>query len=144
MRNVPVLLLGMLLSTATLAGAGPISPHASYVLHCSGCHTTTGEGAPEAGIPTFIDSVGNIARSDAGRTYMMHVPGVVSAGLDDAEIAAVVNYVLDAWGDGAPRFSADEVTTRRAVPVGDVVAYRREVAADLGGQDIPIADYPWP
>ena len=55
-----------------------------------------------------------------------------------------MNYILDAWGDEAPHFSADEVTSRRAVAVGDVVARRRAVAAELAGQGIAIADYPWP
>lgn len=141
----PVLFgLGILLSGAALAEAGAVSPHASYALHCSGCHTMGGEGAPEAGIPTFVDSVGNIARSEQGRTYMMHVPGVISAGLSDAGIAEVMNYILDAWGEGAPHFSAEEVTSRRAIPVEDVIAYRREVAAALEGAGVPIAGYPWP
>lgn len=125
-----------------LAGAG--SPRVSYVLNCSGCHGMTGEGTPSAGIPTFPGSVGHIADSDIGRTYMMHVPGIVSASLSDAEIAAVVNYVLDAWGDGAPHFTAEEVTRRRSIPVPDVVAFRRDVVAELAGQGVTIADYPWP
>ncbi|TPE51892.1 c-type cytochrome [Amaricoccus solimangrovi] len=136
--------LGLALSCMALSGAGPISPHASYALHCSGCHTMSGGGAPEAGIPDFRNSVGNIAGSEAGRTYMMHVPGVVSAGLTDAEIAEVMNYVLDAWGAGASPFTAAEVTRRRAVAVGDVVAERRRVAAELSGAGIPTAQYPWP
>ena len=136
--------LAMLLAGTAIAEAGAMSPRVSYALRCSGCHAMTGEGAPAAGIPTFLDSVGHIARSEMGRTYMMHVPGVVSAGLGDAGIAEVMNYVLDAWGDGAPPFTAEEVTRRRAVAVGDIVAYRRALAAALGEAGVPIADYPWP
>lgn len=139
-----LLLLAVMLPGPALAGAAGITPHTSYALHCSGCHTMSGEGAPKAGIPTFIGSVGNIARSDDGRTYMMHVPGVISAGLSDENIAEVMNYILDAWGDEAPPFSAEEVARRRAVPVTDVVAYRRAVAAELGRDGVAIADYPWP
>jgi mono/diheme cytochrome c family protein len=138
------LCLAILLSGPAVAEAGAVTPRTSYALHCSGCHTMSGEGAPEAGIPTFLGSVGNIARSDVGRTYMMHVPGVISAGLSDAGIAEVMNYILDAWGDDAPPFSAEEVASRRAVPVGDVVVFRREVAAELGREGVAIADYPWP
>jgi len=36
------------------------------------------------------------------------------------------------------------VTERRAVPVGDVVAYRRQVVAELEREGLAIADYPWP
>lgn len=137
-------LLAMLAPGAALAGEGGITPHTSYALHCSGCHTMSGEGAPAAGIPTFLGSVGLIAGADIGRTYMMHVPGVVSAGLSDEGIAEVMNYVLDAWGGGAPPFTADEVKQRRAVPVEDVVALRREVATLLGKDGVAIAAYPWP
>lgn len=143
MRRGPVC-LGVLLSGALPAFAGAMSPHAAYVLHCSGCHLVTGEGAPSAGIPSFPGSVGRIASADIGRTYIMHVPGIVSAGLSDAEIAEVVNYVLDSWGDGAAPFTAEEVARRRAVPVGDVVGFRREVAAALAAEGVTIADYPWP
>lgn len=141
-----LLCLGILLSGPAMAeaGAGGVTPHTSYALHCSGCHTMSGEGSPDAGIPTFIGSVGTIAGSDIGRTYMMHVPGVISAGLSDEGIAEVMNYILDVWGDGAPHFTAAEVTTRRAVPVRDVVAYRRQVVAELGREGLAIADYPWP
>ena len=141
-----LLCLGILLSGPAMAaaGAGGVTPHTSYALHCSGCHTMSGDGAPAAGIPTFIDSVGTIARADIGRTYMMHVPGVISAGLSDEGIAEVMNYILDTWGDGARHFTAAEVTERRAVPVGDVVAYRRQVATELGRDGLAIADYPWP
>lgn len=142
MRRILVCLALLLPGAPVLAGA--LSPHASYILQCSGCHLLNGEGAPEAGIPTFPGSVGLIAGADIGRTYMMHVPGVVSASLSDAEIAEVVNYVLDSWGDGAAHFTAEEVTRRRAIPVGDVVAFRREVAAELATEGITIADYPWP
>ncbi len=140
------LLLGLLVlaSGPAVTEAGAVSPHVTYALHCSGCHVMSGEGAPDAGIPSFLDSVGHIARYDMGRTYMMHVPGVVSAGLSDAGIAEVTNYILDAWGDGAPHFSAEEVTRRRALPVADVVAYRRELAAALARDGVSIADYPWP
>lgn len=136
--------LALLLSGTAPALAGAGSPQTSYLLHCSGCHGMTGQGTPAAGIPTFPGSVGHIAGVDIGRTYMMHVPGIVSASLDDAEIADVVNYVLDAWGDGAPHFTPDEVTRRRALPVPDVVAFRRDVAAELARRGVPIAEYPWP
>ncbi|TPE53273.1 c-type cytochrome [Amaricoccus solimangrovi] len=141
-----LLTLAVLLSGPSLAeaGAGGVTPRTSYALHCSGCHTMTGTGEPAAGIPTFIGSVGTIARSDTGRTYMMHVPGVISAGLSDEGIAEVMNYVLEAWGNGAPLFTAAEVTERRAVPVPDVVDYRRGVVAALARDGGKVADYPWP
>lgn len=140
------ILLGMTLvfSSASVAGAESAQAHRDYVLHCSGCHGMSGMGAPEGGIPPFPDSVGRIASSDIGRTYIMHVPGVVANSLTDERVADVMNFVLDRWGDGEQPFSTEEVTHRRAMPIGDVVIYRRKVVEELGATGVEIADYPWP
>jgi hypothetical protein len=55
-----------------------------------------------------------------------------------------MNYILDQWSDGSGHFTEAEVTRRRAVPVGDVVIYRRKVVEDLRNLGIEIAEYPWP
>ena len=139
--------LAMLVAlVASAAGAQQYTPRVNYVLHCAGCHGMTGEGSRVGGIPAFPDSVAYIASIDAGRTYMMHVPGVISAGLSDAQIAEVTNYILAEWSDGAAftPFDAAEVTRRRALPVSNVVEYRRVVAEELAAQGIELAHYPWP
>lgn len=115
-----------------------------YILHCSGCHTLTGEGTVNGGIPAFPDSIQHIAGLENGRTYMVHVPGVISNDMSDAEIAAVLNYILDQWGEGERHFSADEVTARRAQEIGDVVVYRRRVVEELRADGVELAEYPWP
>ncbi|MDO6458392.1 hypothetical protein Q4494_14975 [Celeribacter halophilus] len=125
------------------------TPYTNFVLRCAGCHGFEGAGTPEGGIPAFPNSVGYIAGTERGRTYMMHVPGVVGASLSDREIAEVMNYILDVWGsiDSAPlaaKFTEAEVTRRRAVEVADVVAYRRLVVDELTEMGVTIAEYPWP
>ncbi|KEP69958.1 cytochrome C [Thioclava dalianensis] len=129
---------------AISAQAEALSAHNNYLLRCSGCHGRTGAGSQEGGIPEFRNSVSHIAATDLGRTYLMHVPGVVSTGLDDAEISKVMNYVLDTWGDGTHHFSSDEVHRRRALPVADVVELRKQLAAELSEKGIALAAYPWP
>ena len=143
-RSARLVMLVALVASA--AGAQQYTPRVNYVLHCAGCHGMTGEGSRVGGIPAFPDSVAYIASIDAGRTYMMHVPGVVSAGLSDAQIAEVTNYILEEWSDGAALtpFDAAEVTRRRALPVSNVVEFRRVVAEELAAQGIELADYPWP
>ncbi|WP_321364830.1 hypothetical protein [uncultured Celeribacter sp.] len=139
-----------LLPAALAAADQPTrSPHTNYILRCAGCHGFEGLGTTEGDIPAFPDSVGYIAGTELGRTYMMHVPGVVGASLNDREIAEVMNYVLDVWGEtesGAPAatFTEDEVTRRRAEPVPDVVAYRRLVVDELSSMGVTVAEYPWP
>ncbi|MBQ2262290.1 MAG: hypothetical protein II336_13080 [Loktanella sp.] len=121
------------------------SAQTNFILRCSGCHGTAGLGTPDGEVPTFPNSVGHIAESDIGRTYMMHVPGVISASLSNAEIADVMNFILSQWSDGnAAPYTEAEVNARRAIPVEDVVAYRRLVVQELAAEGVSIADYPWP
>jgi hypothetical protein len=73
----------------------------------------------------------------------------VNTSLDNARIAAVVNYIMRTWGGTSLRagfvaFTEEEVTKRRARSVPDVVALRRQVARRLHAQGIATADYPWP
>jgi mono/diheme cytochrome c family protein len=143
-------LTGALLALLSVL-AGPArarSPEALYLLKCSGCHRADGQGAPEAGVPPFPGFVGDLARDPDGRTYMLHVPGVVSSNLPDAELTTVLNYLLDHWsnapaGQVAP-FTAEEVARQRAVPVNDIVKYRRTLVARLRKTGVPVAQYPWP
>ena len=141
----------MLLSAAlTCLTAVPLSAgeagrdRSDYILHCSGCHTLNGRGTVRGGIPAFPDSIEHIAGLDNGRTYMVHVPGVVSNDMSDEQIADVLNYILDQWGGGGNHFSAEEVTRRRARDIGDVVAYRRMVVEELRAGGVELAEYPWP
>ncbi|MFN3523622.1 MAG: c-type cytochrome [Phenylobacterium sp.] len=122
-----------------------MSAKSLFLLRCSGCHRTDGLGAPEAGVPPFPGSVGKIARDGEGRAYLMHVPGVAGSGLKDAQLAAVMNYVLEEWAaEEAEPFTAEEVGRLRAAHIVDVVAYRRALAARLAKNGVVIADYPWP
>jgi cytochrome c553 len=126
------------------------SASSNFIQYCSGCHGQNGRGAGvNSGIPDFKNFVGAFASDDGGRTYVLHVPGVVNTSLDDAEIAAAMNYIMRTWGGTSLRadfveFTADEVRTRRARSVPDVVALRRQVVERLHANGIATADYPWP
>lgn len=132
-----------------LADPGTWSAGTNYILRCIGCHGTDGAGSEQAGIPDFRGYVGSFSRSEDGRRYLMHVPGVTNASLTDAQIAEVMNHVMERFGgsslpaDFRP-FTAAEVTALRSEPVADVVALRREVAARLAAEGHPVAGYPWP
>ena len=121
----------------------------NYVLRCSGCHGMDGSGHAAAGVPDFRDSVGAFAMDEEGRTYLLHVPGIVNASLSDREISAVINFVMDNWGGtslqpGFARFNPQEVAVRRAQPVTDVVRFRRQIVDRLQARGIRTARYPWP
>lgn len=141
-----LILAGCLSASAVPAAADGHSAKFNYLLRCSGCHDRDGTGLPRAGIPALPGYIDAFAGDDDGRTYITHVPGVVATGLNDAEIAAVLNYVIDEWGDPSriEPFTEAEVTRRKAIPVSDVVAYRRQIVQRLKTGGVAIADYPWP
>lgn len=141
-----LVLAGLLLVPAVPAFADGYSARFNYLLRCSGCHDQDGSGLPKAGIPALPGYIDAFAGDEQGRTYIVHVPGVASTGLNNAEIAAVLNYVIEQWGDPSQikPFTEAEVERRKAEPVSDVVAYRRDIVARLKDQGVAIADYPWP
>jgi mono/diheme cytochrome c family protein len=104
------------------------SPRNSYVLSCSGCHGTDGSGAVLGNVPD-LRSLGAFLRLPGGREYVLKVPGLMGSGLDDAQAAAVTNWVLanlarESVPAGAPPYDAGEVARARRAPLKDVAAER--------------------
>ena len=148
---MPCLVLLATLSTGFAAARDGERPAAvNYVLHCSGCHGVDGSGHETAGVPNFRESVGFFATDEEGRIYLLHVPGVINSNLSNAEIAAVLNYVVEQWAGSSTgrkfvRFTAGEVAERRVRSVSDVVRLRRQIALRLLQREgIQTAIYPWP
>jgi hypothetical protein len=142
-------LLGCLLA---MAAAGPWSggaqagPAQDYMLYCMGCHGAQAQGVPGK-VPPLAHSLGRFMRSAAGRDYLLRVPGAANSALPDARLAAVLNWLLEEFNAeetiaDTPRFSAAEVGARRHIPLGAVLAARREVVRDLAATGTaPPTDY---
>jgi hypothetical protein len=81
---------------------GQGDPRLDYILQCEGCHLAGGEGAPASGVPRMNGFVGRFVGVEGGRAYLVQVPGVAQAPLDDAAIAALLNWML-------LRFSPEEL-----------------------------------
>ncbi len=109
-------------------------PKIAYWLHCAGCHLLDGTGAPPE-VPTLIDEPGVLAGRPGGREYLIRIPGVAQAGLDDARLAAVLNYMLEAFspettpGDFDP-YTAAEIARHRAAVLVDPLRTRAEIVGD--------------
>lgn len=123
---------------APLAAAAAPDPRIDYLLQCQGCHREDGGGTPGA-VPPLAGSVGRFLRVAGGREYLVRVPGSSQSPLDDARLAAVLNWMLvrfdpDALpADFAP-FTAEEVARVRRPPLVDVAGERRRLLAALGEQ----------
>ncbi len=68
-------------------------PYINYALHCMGCHTPDGSGTPGR-VPAIRDTLLPLARLPDGRRYLVQVPGSAQSALTDAELAAVLNWMI--------------------------------------------------
>ena len=129
-------LAGWLLPLASLA-AGPAAagPALDYVLHCQGCHRADGSGSPGA-VPSLRGDMARFLRVPGGREYLVRVPGTAQSPLDDAETAALLNWMLAAFSPGSlptdfRPYTGSEVQRLRRPPLTDVERLRRDLMAAI-------------
>ncbi|MBI2993078.1 MAG: hypothetical protein HYY48_02740 [Gammaproteobacteria bacterium] len=100
-----------------------------YMLNCQGCHQPDGAGSPGA-VPRLRDHLGGFVRVPGGREYLVRVPGAALSALDDAGLAAVLNWMLRDFSaaelpaDFVP-YDAAEVGRLRREPLADAESERR-------------------
>ena len=116
-----------------------------YLRDCSSCHGLDGKGRAGA-FPPLAGHAAALAAAPGGRAYLVRVPlggvagvidvegnrydGVMSsfAFRSDAELAAILDHVLTAWGNDSLL-----PLLHRPILEGEVAAARRE---DLGGTQV--------
>lgn len=112
-------------------------PPLDYTLACAGCHRADGTGTPGS-IPPLAGSVARYLAVPGGREFLVRVPGVAQAALDDAALAAVLNWMVLRFdpahvpGDFVP-YDAAEVGRLRREPLTDVARVRRRLRRALRG-----------
>lgn len=140
--------------TTTSAGAAPgqVTAREKYILFCAGCHGYEGEGGGGAGgmapVPPLNRQLGVFLRDPLGRAYMVNVGGVATAGMDDAETAIVLNYLLLELGEqslpaGFRPYTAAEVRELRNAPIQDAVAERTRMRERLLARGYELPPYQW-
>ncbi|MBM42858.1 MAG: cytochrome C [Acidobacteria bacterium] len=107
---------------------------ARYLLHCRGCHLANGTGVPPD-VPTLVDEIGRLVATPVGREYVVRVPGVSQAALDDEGLASLLNWILETFNaDTLPAnfrpYSAGEITEARKKVLADPLTYRRALRLD--------------
>lgn len=133
---------------AAAAGADQLrqAVRADYVLQCAGCHRVDGRGSSRHGIPDFRQSVGAFVHLPAGREYLIRVPGAAHSQLNNAELAAVLNWVLSEFSaaqlppDFHP-YTEQEVAAARPQRYDDVVPVRHGLARTLSSMGFFLSDY---
>ncbi|MBS0377591.1 MAG: cytochrome c [Proteobacteria bacterium] len=125
--------------------AAPADPAQDYMLYCMGCHGPEAQGVAGK-IPPLAGALPLYMRTPEGRNYVLRVPGAANTVLNDAQLAAVLNWLAATYpapGVGAaPPFTAEEVTRIRHTPLANVLATRREVVRSLTASGLaPKPDY---
>jgi mono/diheme cytochrome c family protein len=121
------LLLTLLMASLYAAATDPVQ--FDYMMNCQGCHLPDGAGFPARGVPVIAGNLGNFLRVDGGREFLVQVPGSAQSDLGDAQLAAVLNWMLTTFSaeqlpsDWQP-YGAAEVHLLRQSPLIEVGSMR--------------------
>ncbi len=118
---------------------GVVSPQRAqqnWMLNCRGCHGATGSTQALA-TPGIVDNVARFLSAAGGREYLVRVPGVATAPLNDEGLAELINWML--WSYDAANvpagfrpYSTSEVSTLRRNPLrADAGTVRAALLAQL-------------
>lgn len=119
---------GVLLGAAACA-SGTEGVAVDYMTNCQGCHLPDGTGMASRGVPSLRAQMARFLSVDGGRAFLVRVPGAAMSDLDDARLAAVLNWMLAQFdpvglpGDFIP-YEANEVAALRATPLINVKSTR--------------------
>lgn len=126
MKNLSILVFTLSLTAATVTFGA--SPRTNYLLYCSGCHLPSGIGNPP-NVPTLHDELGRMLVVEEMRPYLVQVPGSSQTPLTDADLAAVVNWMLyefnaDTLPEDFEPLTVEEVAEARKTILADPLKYR--------------------
>ena len=119
---------------------GMSSPRINYMLHCQGCHLVDGAGTAGK-VPALKNEVGRFLHVPGGREFLIQVPGSSQSALTDAEVAAVLNWILENFSSGQlpagfVPYTASEISRYRQPPLADVSAVRAKLMEDISNSGI--------
>ncbi|MDX1405220.1 MAG: hypothetical protein R3192_11815 [Woeseiaceae bacterium] len=127
----------MLVATALVVAtlSAQADPVVDYILHCSGCHMPDGRGL-EPEVPTLHDTIGRMAATPEGRSYIVRVPGVAQAPISDRKLTELLNWMLSEFSgatlpDDFQALTVAEVGAARDQLLADPRKLRAELFPDL-------------
>lgn len=110
-----------------------------WIMQCQGCHGAEGQGASDR-VPKLAGNVSRYLALEAGRAYLGRVPGVAFAALSDADLAVLLNWVVQRFDRGhVPAtftpYSAEEIRALRHDPlISNAYEERRTLLRALSGR----------
>ena len=108
------------------------SPAVNYMTQCQGCHLPDGRGRPGQ-VPALNGQLQHFLASEEGRRFLVQVPGSANARLSDADLAAVLNWMIRTMAplpEGRfAAYSAGEVARYRVMKLDNIPARRAAIVA---------------
>jgi hypothetical protein len=88
-------------------------------------------------------ALGHFLRLPEGRDFLVQVPGTSQSALSDAEVAEMLNWILQSYSPeqipaGFKPYTKQEVTALRSRPLDDVSGRRAAIVKRLAEQGIRI------
>lgn len=125
-RNLMIPAMLAMVPLAAVAAAGeveikdPQRAWNNWVLNCQGCHQPDGTGS-KGGAPRMAGVVAKFLHVEGGREFLIRVPGVANAPLDEEQLADLVNWMLVTYDaenlpEGFEAYTAEEVAGLRYRP----------------------------
>ncbi len=107
----------------------------NYMMNCQGCHQAGAQGL-EGKVPQMKGFVGYFTRSEAGRKFLIQVPGSATAPVNDEELTELMNWILHTFSgeqlvDDFVPYTVSEVARLRRNVEADPVARRDAILQSL-------------
>jgi len=83
----------LLVSGLAAMPARSYEPRVNYQLHCMGCHRADGTGE-DGRVPSMRRTLVPFSAIADGREFLLRVPGAAQSPLSDAELAALMNWMV--------------------------------------------------
>jgi mono/diheme cytochrome c family protein len=129
-KTLRLLLIAALALSGSAHAASEDRPRLQYLQYCSGCHLPDGSGSPAFGVPSMRGLLGQFLQVPGGRQFIVQVPGVMNSALSNADIAALMNWLVPAVSAptlparGFKPYTAQEIGRLRTSRPADVPAAR--------------------
>jgi hypothetical protein len=123
-----------LMSACVCCAAMAHDVETNYRLYCMGCHVPDGSGL-EGKVPSMRGTLVPLSMRPEGRRFLVQVPGVAQSPLSNAEVAALLNWMILNLADDPPAerdlaaFTEQEVARYRAERMLNVRATRAKLLA---------------
>ncbi|GAA6150659.1 c-type cytochrome [Pseudoteredinibacter isoporae] len=86
--------ISLLFAVLPALASAAMEPRINYMINCQGCHLADGTGKAGS-VPSMKGELHKFLAVPGGREFLVQVPGSANAPLNDAELAELLNWMLE-------------------------------------------------